>query len=499
MHLALISLLFIISSLSFGQSDPMCGNTFEDIQRGCVLRQNVMDQLKKVDELRIKSSQRVVDAKESGTNEQILAAEVKENLLFGIPSDENQLKKMVGTVYLYRTVSGRFGKFIIESVERNRTSCKAVISSVTYKKNTEIVKQNSLVIEQSNGGWNIDRTSFDDRGTADFVLEKIHNICTFKMVGATAYQYKKITPEEEEIPNIILSYAGQFLIGLAIFLIARTVFQDEDRFKASESLVDAEQDDNKKTPNDIVLKYSRPFFRRYFSPIVQGMKSKRKIREKYKRQLASSGMNKFLTPEDFYAFKLFLIIGFPIVFIGVREFLEESWPLMYIPAVSVFGFFYPDIWIKGKIDQRREEVTSAMPFVVDMLALSVEAGLDFVAAMQKVIEKAPPSALTEEFEIMIKETKVGASRAESLRNLSWRIDSLPISSFCATLIAADSVGANIGPILKTLANELRQKRSALVEQKGAQAGTKILVPMIFFILPAVLLIIAAPMALQLMR
>jgi tight adherence protein C len=139
-----------------------------------------------------------------------------------------------------------------------------------------------------------------------------------------------------------------------------------------------------------------------------------------------------------------------------------------------------------------------MPFVVDMLALSVEAGLDFVAAMQKVIEKAPPSALVDEFETLIKETKVGASRAEALRGLSWRIDTLPISSFCATLIAADSVGANIGPILKTLAQELREKRSSMIEQKGAQAATKILIPMIFFVLPAVLIIIAAPIALQLM-
>ena len=132
-----------------------------------------------------------------------------------------------------------------------------------------------------------------------------------------------------------------------------------------------------------------------------------------------------------------------------------------------------------------------------MLALSVEAGLDFVAAMQKVIEKAPPSALTEEFETMIKETKIGASRAEGLRQMSWRINELSVSSFCATLIAADAVGASIGPILKTLAVELRQKRSAAAEKAGAQAATKIIFPMIMFILPSVALIIAAPIAMEL--
>ena len=139
-----------------------------------------------------------------------------------------------------------------------------------------------------------------------------------------------------------------------------------------------------------------------------------------------------------------------------------------------------------------------MPFIVDMLALSVEAGLDFMAAMQKVIEKAPPSGLSEEFEIMLKETKVGASRAEGLRQLSWRTDTLPVASFCATLIAADAVGASIAPILKTLAAELRQKRSAEAEKAGATAATKILFPMMFLIMPSVAIVIMAPIALQFM-
>ena len=124
------------------------------------------------------------------------------------------------------------------------------------------------------------------------------------------------------------------------------------------------------------------------------MKMKKKIKEKYKQPLASSGLNELMTPEDFFAFKLFLIIGFPIVFLGVRTFLEETWPLSLIPVLGVVGFIYPDMWIKGKIQQRQEEVMVGMPFCVDMLAaLSVEAGLDFVAAMQKVVEKGKPGLL----------------------------------------------------------------------------------------------------------
>jgi tight adherence protein C len=226
------------------------------------------------------------------------------------------------------------------------------------------------------------------------------------------------------------------------------------------------------------------------------MKNRKVFKEKYRRSLAAAGLTNILSPEDFFAYKLFLIIGFPIVFIVLKIFLEADWELTLIPLIALVGFFYPDFWIKGKIQQRQKEIIMSMPFCVDMLALSVEAGLDFVAAMAKVNEKAKINALTEEFENVIREIKIGASRAEALRNLAWRVDLIQISSFCATLIAADSVGASIGPILKSLAVEIRQKKSAEVEKAGATAATKILFPMMFLIIPSVLVIVFAPIILE---
>ncbi len=293
----------------------------------------------------------------------------------------------------------------------------------------------------------------------------------------------------------MIFWASLFLIGMAVFIVVRNMVTEEDQYKASEKLesINYNEDIGR---HGIVLKYSRPFFNRYVSPIVKTLKYKTKIREKYKRKLATAGLTNYLSPEDFFAFKLFLIIGFPVLFLFLREFLEyHDWPLSVVPIVSVLGFFYPDIWINGKIKKRQDDILLAMPFAVDMLALSVEAGLDFMAAMGKVIQKAKPSPLTEEFEIVGKEIKIGSSRAEALRNLAWRVDMVQITSFCATLIAADSVGASIGPILKALSNEMRQKRSAQVEKKAATASTKILIPTIFFILPAVFLVILGPVLL----
>jgi len=297
----------------------------------------------------------------------------------------------------------------------------------------------------------------------------------------------------------MLMYASLFLAGLSVFLVMSLMFIEEDEYKAQEKLeTGAGTDKESLAQHGIILKYSRPFFRRYVTPIVSSFKNKKKIREKYKRKIATAGLTDVLTPEDFFSFKLFLIVGFPILFMAIRTFLEETWPLNYIFIVSILGFFYPDIWIRSKVQQRQQEVMRNMPFAVDMLALSVEAGLDFIAAMSKVNDKAKPSALTKEFSLLMKEIKIGASRAEALRNMAWRVDLIQISSFCATLIAADSVGASIGPILKALSTEIRQKRSSDVEKAGATAATKILFPMLFLIVPAVFLIVGAPLALEAM-
>ena len=296
----------------------------------------------------------------------------------------------------------------------------------------------------------------------------------------------------------ILYWASIILIGVTVFLVSRMIFSDEDSYKASEQIEESEDKARKDgyAQHGFVLRYSRPFFKRYISPVVQSMKNKNKFKKSYRRKLASAGLTELLSPEDFFSFKLFLILGFPIVFLAVRTFLEETWPLSYIPIIAAIGYFYPNIWLNGKIQKRQREIILFMPFTVDMLALSVEAGLDFVAAMTKVIEKAKPSALNDEFRILIKEIRIGASRAEALRNMAWRADLIQVSSFCATLIAADSVGASIGPILKSLSNEIRQKRSSEVEKAGATAATKILIPMIFLIIPAVFLMLVMPVFLQ---
>ncbi len=418
-------------------------------------------------------------------------------------------KDIVDNVYFYQTSQGNFGKLQVVSVVNEKDSspadkkrgifqCVFYYNATTFFKGQAYQPNSILSIKSEFNTWTQDSISFDRAGALDLRLERDGDKCVLKPVSSKVMFYKKISTSSAlfgRAGSQTLFYASLILIGISVFLVARATLEEENKFKAAEALEDADNEKKQQT-TDFILKYSRPFFKRYFTPIVQSMKGRQKLKTKYRRKLANAGLTKELTSEDFFAFKLFLIIGFPLIFITLRILLEETWNLGLVPVFAVIGFFYPDIWVNSRIDRRRDDMIRGMPFIVDMLALSVEAGLDFMAAIQKVIEKAPPSPLVEEFETLIRETRIGSSRAEGLRQLAWRVNVLTVNSFCATLIAADSVGASIAPILKQLSNEMRGKRSSEAEKKGATASTKILFPMILFIMPAVFIAIAGPMILK---
>jgi tight adherence protein C len=407
------------------------------------------------------------------------------------------------TILVYKTPGGDFGKMhVLTVINKPSQECTVFLDAVTYSGGSAFIPNSSLSISASKNHWLRDRIYLDREGLSALELvktEKEGQCVVVLTEGAEFGMYKKGSNEKkgfkEDSPALF--WAPLVLIFVAIFLIVRVFMEDQDKYKTQEALEEAENS-TKGKEQAFFLKITKPFYKRYFLPIVQGSKNKQGFRNKYRQKLANAGLTKDMSPDEFMALKFFMIIGGPFAFLAARWIMEATWPVSLTPVMGIVGYFYPDMWLDGMIKRRADATLRAMPFIIDMLALSVEAGLDFMAAIQRVIEKAPASPLVEEFETLIKETKIGSSRAEGLRQLGWRVNIIEINSFCATLIAADSVGASIGPLLKQLSNELRVKRSSRAEQQGATAATKILIPMIFFILPAVLVAIFAPMLLKMM-
>jgi tight adherence protein C len=401
-------------------------------------------------------------------------------------------------IFFYKLPNRQVGKLKVISTKVDNRECILYLDAVTYGGDRVFIPNSSIAIGVAKNNWQRGRIFLDKEGASALELVRKNGMCGLVVSqGVTIAKHLDINPEEVSLwkeANDLLYYTPGILIFIAMFLIVRVFMEEQDKFKTQEALEDAENVAKAKN-QPLFIKLTRPFYKRYFLPLTQG-KNKQVYRNKYRQKLANAGLSKELTPEEFMALKIFMILGGPFAFLTVRWIMDETWDLSITPVMGLVGFLYPDIWVSGLIKKRADEVLRAMPFIVDMLALSVEAGLDFMAAIQRVIEKAPTSPLVEEFETLIKETKIGSSRAEGLRQLSWRVNIIEINSFCATLIAADSVGASIGPILKQLSAELRVKRSSRAEQLGATAATKILIPMIFFILPAVLIAIFAPMVLK---
>ena len=290
----------------------------------------------------------------------------------------------------------------------------------------------------------------------------------------------------------IVLYAGYALIALATFLFTRMLLSEQENMSAQENMREL---DGKKTSNGLV-RLTRPFFTQYIVPAVRGKPSFENSRTKYRRKLISGGLKDQLTADEFIAFKILLIVFFPLVggFVRALNLYDVPNGLMFL--LPVIGFFYPDLWVGGLIKERHKQVIKSLPFVVDLLALSTEAGLDFIGAIQKVVEKAQSSPFIDELEQCLKEIKVGSSRAEALREMAFRINMQEVNSFIAVLVSADQMGASIGKVLRQQSDQIRTLRFVRAEKMGAVSAQKLMLPTFALILPAILLVMLGPFALQ---
>jgi tight adherence protein C len=287
-------------------------------------------------------------------------------------------------------------------------------------------------------------------------------------------------------------YAGIAIAFIAVAVFSYMLLSEQENLNAQENLREL---DGKKTSNPLV-KLTRPFFSQYLVPAIRGNSKFDAWRLKYKRKIISGGLKDELTADEFIAFKFMLIAVFPLIggllnATGVAE--VSGWVIMALPAI---GYFYPDLWVDSKIADRHKLVIKSLPFVVDLLALSTEAGLDFIGAIQKVVEKAAPSPFIDELEQVLKEIKVGSARGEALREMAHRINIQEVNSFVAVLCSADAMGASIGKVLRQQSEQIRVLRFVKAEKAGAIANQKLMFPTFCLILPAIVIVMGAPFFLQ---
>ena len=165
---------------------------------------------------------------------------------------------------------------------------------------------------------------------------------------------------------------------------------------------------------------------------------------------------------------------------------------------GVLGFMGPSFVLNSKVRSRQAAVASELPDALDLLSVSVEAGLGFDGAVQKLTEhmKGP---LIEEFELALGEMRIGESRVEALKKMAERSGSQEMASFVRAIIQADQLGISLGRILRIQAGDTRLKRQLLAEEKAMKAPIKMLFPTVAFIFPAMFIVILGPAFLNLSK
>ena len=156
----------------------------------------------------------------------------------------------------------------------------------------------------------------------------------------------------------------------------------------------------------------------------------------------------------------------------------------------------PGYLVGGRARRRRDQVQAALPDALDLLAVSVEAGLGFDAAIAKLTEHMD-GPLIEEFALALSEMRVGEARQDALKKLSARVDSPELAAFVRAIIQADQLGISLGKILRVQAVDTRLKRQAAAEEKAMKAPIKMLFPTVAFIFPAMFIVVLGPAMLSL--
>lgn len=214
-------------------------------------------------------------------------------------------------------------------------------------------------------------------------------------------------------------------------------------------------------------------------------------------KLRIAGLDFALSPAQLLAGRLLwgCLFGLVGVWLATTFSLPNTGPLF---MAFLLGFAYPAIWLKDRIDVRRRQALKSLPFMLDLITLCVESGLNLAGAIQQAVDKGPSGALKDEFSRLLRDIRAGKPRAEALRELATRMDMPAVSSFVSTLIQAEATGMSLGPILRAQADQRRIERFARAEKLAMEAPVKMLFPLIFFIFPCVFAILLFPIVMKFM-
>lgn len=247
-----------------------------------------------------------------------------------------------------------------------------------------------------------------------------------------------------------------------------------------------------------------PISERVLTPMVEGLSgiagrlSPQGYREVVAHKLVLAGYPAGLTVEQVLVLKLLGlfsgILWAPTVFLALG--MHGTVAVLVLGGLWVGSFFLPDLLLGRSTDARQHAITVALPDVLDLLVISVEAGLGFEQALERTTS-AVPGPLADEFRRMLRETRIGSTRAEALRAMDERCDVPELRTFILAMLQADTFGVSISRLLRSQADEMRVRRRLRAQTQAQKAPVKMLFPLVFCIFPSIFVVILGPAIIQL--
>lgn len=291
--------------------------------------------------------------------------------------------------------------------------------------------------------------------------------------------------------DFLILLSGLGLAAVSVYLFSTAIFSNN---ADAEALAWASGDEPAKSKNALI-NMSRPLVHNFTLQHAQKVKSA-SYRNRVRKKILTAGLGEEINEDEFIGLQILWGVMFPIGFVIMNFALQMGFPYPMAGLISLFGFLFPHLYCSFSKGQRYTEVVSDLPFFIDLMALSTEAGLDFMGSLQRIVEKADNSVLANELQLVLKDIKLGSSRREALTRFAERLDIPEITSFVAVVRDAEETGASIAQVLKDQSIQMRLERFVRAEKAGAKASQAMLIPMMFLILPSVFIVVFAPVILN---
>ena len=280
--------------------------------------------------------------------------------------------------------------------------------------------------------------------------------------------------------SLMTFFISTFVLFYCLYDNKSKYFQSDDR---------GEEDYYNEANDNIINKFQVAY--KLFLPIIKILPLK-KYRHSIGKKLITAGIDKGVDSNDFIGFQLFTSI-----FFGYICFIFFG-SVFGILSGIIMGFTYPYLWLFEKKKERHDKILTSMPDIIDMLYLSLEAGMEFVAAVQRVcdIYKEEKNPFAYELYQMYRNLRTGMTKPESYKTMSDRIDLVQVYSLTSLLTQSHEMGSSISECLKTQSTLMHQERFINAEKKGALASQKLFFPLILLIFPIIFIIIFGPYLLK---